>query len=559
MRASSLLHLLVAAIAAGGIRVCSSPAFPVQISVDAARPIGEYKAIYRFFGADEPNYAYMKDGRKLLAELGELNPNVYFRTHNLLTSGDGTPALKWGSTNVYTEDEKGNPVYDWTVVDRIFDAYLKAGVRPYVQVGFMPEALSTHPEPYQHEWRPGLKYDLIGTGWSYPPKDWGKWRELVYRWAKHCAEKYGMAECERWYWEIWNEPNGPAYWKGTHEEFCRLHDLAVDAVRQAIPKARVGGADTAGPGGKFTEDFLEHCLHGKNFATGQAGTPLDFLSFHAKGNPRFVDGHVRMGIAEQFRAMESAYKIYARHPELKGKPIIIGESDPDGCAACQGKQLGYRNTTLYASYTAATFCREQVLAEKYGANLEGALTWAFEFEDQPYFAGQRVMANNGIDLPVLNVFRMLAKMSGQRISATSSAQVSLDDIVARGARGTADVGTLATRNADGSLGVIVWHYHDDDLPGDDADVTLALSGIGGSKATVTRYAVDEEHSNAFAAWKRMGMSNPPSDAQYADLVKAGHLEAAEPTREIPVAEGHADLTFKLVRQGVTLVVLVPAR
>ena len=159
----------------------------------------------------------MKDGQTLLAELGKLgrpDSPVYFRAHNLLNTGDTAPALKWGSTNVYTEDADGNPVYDWTTVDRIFDAYLAGGVRPFVELGFMPEALSTHPEPYQHQWRPGRPYDEIITGWAYPPKSYDKWRELCYQLAKHCVDRYGEAEVATWYFECWNEAEG-AYWKGT--------------------------------------------------------------------------------------------------------------------------------------------------------------------------------------------------------------------------------------------------------------------------------------------------------------------------------------------------------
>src|SRR5688500_1685521 len=156
----------------------SAGPFRVSIRVDASQSRGPLKPIWRFFGADEPNYATMKDGRKLLAALGELRPKqVYFRTHNLLNTGDGTPALKWGSTNVYTEDARGRPIYDWTVVDRIFDTYLARGVRPYVQIGFMPKALSTSPEPYQHKWTPTAKYDVIYTGWAYPPKDYDRSEE----------------------------------------------------------------------------------------------------------------------------------------------------------------------------------------------------------------------------------------------------------------------------------------------------------------------------------------------------------------------------------------------
>jgi xylan 1,4-beta-xylosidase len=134
----------------------------------------------------------MKDGRKLLGELGRLAPQrVFFRTHNLLTSGDGTPALKWGSTGAYSEDAGGKPIYNWTIVDRIFDAYLESGVRPCVQIGFMPEALSVKPQPYRHHWTPTMKYDEIFTRWAYPPKDYAKWGELTYQWVKHCVEKYG--------------------------------------------------------------------------------------------------------------------------------------------------------------------------------------------------------------------------------------------------------------------------------------------------------------------------------------------------------------------------------
>ncbi len=385
----------------------------------------------------------MKDGRKLLAELGRLRPgSVYFRTHNLLTSGDGTPALKWGSTGAYSEDAQGRPIYDWTIVDRIFDTYLERGVRPYVQIGFMPQELSIKPDPYQHHWSPTAGYNEIFTGWAYPPKDYARWAELVYQWTKHCVEKYGRAEVESWYWETWNEPN-IGYWRGTPEEFRKLHDYAIDAVRRALPTARVGGPDSAGSGGRWTRDFLEHCLRGTNHATGKVGTPIDFISFHAKGSPSFVNGHVRMGIADQLRTIDDGFRIVASFPELKGKPIVIGESDPDGCAACQGPQFGYRNGTMYSSYTAAVFARKYDLAERHGVNLEGALTWAFEFEDQPYFAGFRALRRNGIDLPVLNVFRMFSLMGGRRLEAQSTSEVGLDAILAGGVRGAPDVSALA--------------------------------------------------------------------------------------------------------------------
>ncbi len=305
----ALVVLLGGAVEAGaGEQLPSSEAdagsFPVVIQVDASKTVGELKPIWRFFGYDEPNYTYMKDGQKLLGQLRSLSPEpVYIRVHNLLTSGDGQPALKWGSTGVYTEDEQGRPHYNWTILDHIFDTYLERGVRPYVQIGFMPQALSVHPQPYKHAWTPGGRTS-ISTGWAYPPKDYGKWAELVFQWVQHSVERDGQPEVERWYWEVWNEPN-ILYWRGTPAEYHKLYDFAVDAVKRALPTAKVGGPHVAGPrsagGGKFLREFLEHCVRGTNYATGKSGAPLDFIAFHAKGVPEFVDGHVRTGIGARTR------------------------------------------------------------------------------------------------------------------------------------------------------------------------------------------------------------------------------------------------------------------
>jgi xylan 1,4-beta-xylosidase len=530
-------------------------AFPVTIRVDVARTRGELKAIWRFFGADEPNYAYMKNGKKLLTELGELAPQrVYFRAHNLLTSGDGAPALKWGSTGAYREDAEGRPVYDWTILDRIFDTYLEHGVRPYAQIGFMPKDLSIKPDPYQHQWTPRARYNEIYTGWAYPPKDYEKWAELVYQWVSHCVEKYGRAEVESWYWEVWNEAN-IGYWRGTPQEFRKLHDFAIDAVRRALPTAKVGGPDTAGSGGKFTREFIEHCLRGTNYATGKIGTPIDFVSFHAKGAPNTTNGHVRMGIANQLRTIDEGFRIVASYPELKDKPIVIGESDPEGCAACQGPQLAYRNGTMYSSYTAASFARKHDLAEKHGVNLEGALTWAFEFEDQPYFAGFRSLASNGIDKPVLNVFRMFGRMSGQRLAVESDHAVWLDAMLETGVRGEPDISALASLDKN-KLCVLMWHYHDDDVPGPAANVQLALNSLPLAKgeARLQHFRIDEDHSNAFTAWKRMGAPQQPTTEQYAQLERAGQLAALGAPAAVRVDNSAATVKFNLPRQAVSLLV-----
>jgi len=360
---------------------------------------------------------------------------------------------------------------------------------------------------------------------------------------------------EQWYFEVWNEPNGPAYWRATPEEFYKLHDFAIAGVRRALPNARVGGPDVAGHGGKFMEGFMRHVVSGKNYATGETGTPVDFLAFHAKGSPVFVDGHVRMGIANQLRTIDTGFAMIAAVPELKTKPIVIGESDPEGCAACQSPQNGYRNGTMYSSYTAAVFARKHDLAHKHGVNLEGALTWAFEFEDQPYFAGFRALASNGIDLPVLNVFRMFSQMSGQRLATHSSEEIPLDTMMKDGVRQKPDVAAFAS--LDGRrLSIMVWHYHDDDVTGPDAAVELTATSLGNAtSATLKHYRIDDTHSNSYAEWKRLGSPIAPNDAQYIQLEKAGKLAELSPDKTVRIDDGKTKLKFTLPRQGVSLVVL----
>jgi xylan 1,4-beta-xylosidase len=531
----------------------------VSMTVDASQRKGPLAPIYRFFGADEPNYTYMEDGLALLREIGRLGaPQEFFRAHSMMVSGDGTPALKWGSTNMYREDAQGRPIYDWTIVDRIFDALLKNGVKPYVQIGFMPEALSIRPDPYRHYWKPGDPYNDIYTGWTYPPSDYDKWRELVFQWVKHSVETYGRREVEQWYWQTWNEPN-IGYWRGTREEFFKLHDYAIDGVRRALPTAKVGGPDTAGSGGAWTRAFLEHSLRGTNAATGQTGTPLDFFSFHAKGAPTVFQGHVRMGIANQLRAIDDGFGLLASFPELKDKPIVIGESDPDGCAACAATvypQNAYRNTELYASYTAASFARKHLLAERHGVRLEGALTWAFEFEDQRMFAGFRVMATEGaITLPVFNVFRMFSRMSGQRVAVTSTGEVALDEILTSGVRAQPDVAALAAID-ERRLYLFAWHYHDDEVPGPSAKVEVSLTGLPATRPMqMVQYRVDRDHSNAHTAWQRMGSPAQPTSAQMATLRLASQLQTMGAEVSVPVDKGRASLQLELPRQGVSLSVL----
>lgn len=540
------------------------PAFaqqPVRVEVDFAKKVGPMNPAWAWFGYDEPNYTYMKDGKKLLSEIAALSPvPVYVRAHCLLCTGDGTPALKWGSTNAYTEDSQGRPVYNWAIVDSIFDTYVQRGMKPLAQIGFIPEALSTNPTPYQHDWKPGDPYFKIITGWAYPPKDYQKWADLVYNWVKHSVERYGQKEVESWYWEVWNEPNG--YWKGTMEEFFKLYDYSADAVKRALPTARIGGLNIAGTSGKtgtqWLEAFLKHCAEGTNYATGKTGSPLDAVLFHAKGSPKLINGVVRMNMSPQLRDIQTGFKSVLAYPQFKNLPLIVGESDPEGCAACgmaTNPSNAYRNGTMYSSYTAATFARKYALADQYGVNFLGAVSWSFEFENQPWFYGFRDLATNGVDKPVLNVFRMFGKMSGDRVEARSERMYPLQMVLDSSIHGEkTEIGVLASK-AERNAAVMLWNYHDDDRQGAAEPVEVQLSGIPAGTVTFTEYRIDHEHSNSYEVWKKMGSPQQPSAAQIATLEKAGQLEAMGKPRKLKVANGSVRIPVALPRQAVSLVKL----
>jgi xylan 1,4-beta-xylosidase len=335
----------------------------------------------------------------------------------------------------------------------------------------------------------------------------------------------------------------------------------VDAIVKAFPEARIGGPDTTGAGSAksaaFLGLFLEHRTHGKNYVTGRIGSQLDFISFHPKGAPKWLGDHVQMGIANQLNSIDKGFAIVASHPEWRKIPIILGEWDPEGCAACsaqQNPQNSYRNGPLYACYTAEALSQTLDLADLKQVSLQGLVTWAFEFEDQPYFAGFRELATNGIDKPVLNSFRMFGLMGEERIKVTSSGSLDTVNVIQSGVRGAADVNALATRKSQ-EVEILVWNYHDDDLAAPAVPIELVINGLPKDRtsALVEHLRVDADHSNAFAEWKAIGSPQSPSPADYEKIQAAGQLQLlTSPTWE-RVESGAVKLRFFLPRQALSLV------
>lgn len=537
-----------------------APAAPVAIHVDLAKSQGPYKPIGGWFGYDESNYTTMKYGRQLLPELHDLSPvPVYIRAHHLFTSGDGTAKLKWSSTNVFTLDASGKPVYDFTILDQIFDEYKAAGVRPMVELGFMPKDLASGTMDYEYPYPNTIKGSV-----QSPPKDFAMWGELCRRVVEHFVQRYGRAEVATWYFEVWNEPD-ISYWQGTPEQYFKLYDYSVAGVHKALPEARVGGPGSTGPGSQraiiFLTNFLNHCASDKNAWTGEP-IPLDFISFHPKGSPRLVppgpgeSAHIRMGLQNELTSAANGFRTVAASAKYHDLPIILSEADPEGCAACSAKENpnnAYRNGPVYPTYTAASMKALADLADQYKVNLIGMVTWAFEFEGKQYFEGFRTLATNGIDKPVLNVFRMAGLFSGDRVLAASSSEVPAGDIAKSGVRAQPDIDAFATKSAH-EAAVMLWNYHDEDLPVPAAQVTVKISGIPATvhKVLLQHFRIDDTHSNAYTVWMAMGSPQDPTPDQYAQLKSAGQLQLLTSPTWLDVTAGTVTITTNLPREATSL-------
>lgn len=526
----------------------------VEVSVDATMPGVPLKPVWRFHGYDEINYATTPEGAALLGAIAAAHTATpYVRNHFYLNTGDGTPAMKWGSTNVYTEDVDGNAIFDWTLTDGILDAITTTGARPFVEIGFMPQALSTRPKPYRNS-----DPIALNGGCFYPPVDYTKWNQLIRAWATHAKERYGPTNAS-WLWELWNEPDS-GYWHGTFEEYAALYDHTEAALHDVMPDAPLGGPAVINPRGDFLTRFLEHCATGINAVTGAAGTRLDLVTFHAKGGTAEIDGRPQLDLGNQLRLHRAGMQAVAALPQYRQTPIYITEADPDGCAACVATEIpggAYRTSTAYGAYEVAMMKHTLDLAANEGVQLEGVVTWAFTFPGTPLFAGHRVLASNGIDLPVFSAFKLLARLTGSRLPLTSSGARGLADVLAHGVRREPDLDGLATRDGD-IIRVLVWNYHDDVVtaPATPIRLKIKVPPSFGSRIRVEHLRVDDSHGDAYSAWISQGMPALPSPAELSALRQAMAPSPLVPAKVIALSiDREMVMDFTLPRFAVSLLTL----
>ena len=500
----------------------------------------------------------MKDGKKLLGELGELKPKAGLLPRPQSAHHRRRHArAEVGLHQRLHRGRRGNPVYDWT--DRRPHLRHLSGAR---RAALRADRLHAEGAVDQAgavsapvERRDAIRRDLHRLGLSAEGlREVGGTRLPVGE-ALRGEIRHGgsgdlvLGNLER------AEHRLLARHAGGVPQAPRPRDRRACAAR--CPTARVGGPDTAGSGGA-RRSFLEHCLRGTTTPPARPARRSISSPSTPRAHRRYVDGHVRMGIANQLRDIDEGFAIDRLVPGAEGHADRHRRVRSRGCAACQGPQLGYRNGTMYSSYTAASFARKHDLADKHGVNLEGALTWAFEFEDQPYFAGFRALATNGIDNAGAQCLPHV-----QRRWAASGSRCERRRRPARydpRATACATARRLRARQPRRRTGSrLVWHYHDDDVPGPDAAVDLALAGLPAAarQATLTHYRIDETPQQRLTppgrGWARRSR---PRAEQYAELEAAS---TSRPPIRASVPRAPRTITlpsiFALPRQTFSLVMI----
>jgi xylan 1,4-beta-xylosidase len=424
----------------------------------------------------------------------------YIRFHAILDDEVG----------VYDEDASGNSVYNFSYVDQIYDGLLENGVRPFVELSFMPAKLAAPPAVVQSFW-----YKPIVS----PPKDWAKWDALITRLAQHLVGRYGIAEVSQWYFEVWNEPNLD-FWAGDPKEetYDRLYDETAKALKSVDSRLRVGGPATAQAA--WVDRFIRHCVANH--------VPLDFVSTHVYGNDTAENV---FGTHENVRRTEmvcrAARKVHdqvraSARPDL---PLIWSEYN-----ASYKNEPDVTDSVFMGPWLADTIRQCDGLVDMLSY-------WTFSdvFEEQgvvrqPFYGGYGLLAERGLPKPSFNAFRVLHHLGDQRMDANSSS-------------------ALVTRDSAGKIAIAVWNLVQPEELGQPKTVTLAFKGWKG-QTDAQLFRVDTTHGSLMPAYEAMGKPADPTAAQIAELRKAANLSPPETKR---IENGKLDIT--LPPQGLALIEL----
>lgn len=485
----------------------------VAVDVDAARVTGALHRPWRpMIGSEHLSLLLCQDevgGRPIGAELQEALRRMHdelgietVRAHAILCDDLG----------VYRE-LGGQPVHDFSGIDRVYDTLLETGLRPVVELSYMPHDLAADPS------QTVFAYEAIIS----PPRDWDRWAELVTALTAHLVERYGLEEVrDRWSFEVWNEANLDVFWSGSREDYLRLYDVTAVAVRAVHPDLVVGGPSSAAA--QWVEALLDH-------AAG-SGAPVDFVSTHTYGSPP-LDLRPILARAgrEDARIWWTEWGPGSQHFHLVGDSVFAATFLLDGMASSMGR------LDALSHWVASDHFEELGRPQRLSHGGFGLLTVG------------------NLRKPRWWALALLDRLGDEQLAAEAT-----------GDGGGGLVSVLAARRADGEVGVLVWNSSLDQsrMPMDPAlarDVSVTVGGLAPGRYTVRRYRVDEEHSNVFAAWRELGGADRdwPEQHEWELLRERDGLAEAEPGRTVEVGADDTVVTsFPLPQPGISYLSLTPS-
>lgn len=502
-----------------------------RVRVDAAEVVGPFRHFWEFGFGSERLFMVLREGILEHYRVGHEELGFrYVRAHGIFHDEMG----------VYRESA-GKPVYGWRAVDAVYDRLLSIGLRPFVELSFMPAALAS-----------GSRTCFYWQGNVTPPRDYSRWAELVEAFARHLIERYGKEEVRQWYFEVWNEPNLEYFWAGGQDEYWRLYDWTAAALKRVDEGLRVGGPATAC--GAWVDAFVAHCREGRNACTGGKGAPVDFVSYH--GYP--TDAGQTLGGERVPFERDSYWREMAR----RNWRYVREGSDRNGGGDRVEVHVTEWNSTAHlhapeldGSNQAAFICRTIMDVAGYVDSFSfWTLSDIFEEGDWPqaeFHGGFGLVTVSGIRKPGFNAFKMLRKLGDRQV------RMEMEEV-------PPGVGGVATRTTEGpeqGVQLLMWYYVSSEGGAGrlrPAPVTVEIEGLGGGPWTMRQYLVDENHSNAYTAWREMGSPAWPNRRQLDELRQRMELEQVRLERGLRPSEGQPlRLSFVLPAASATLIELAP--
>jgi len=503
-RSFSVLIPLLIAVSVAFPPTLTAQAATETIHIDAAARATPLPHFWEhMFGSGRAVLTLRDSYRRDLREVKQITDMQYIRFH----------AIFHDEVGVYDEDAQGSPVLNFSYVDQIYDGLLANGVRPFVELSFMPKKLASNPQALHAFW---YKQNVS------PPKDYGKWDALITQFARHLIDRYGVDEVSQWYFEVWNEPNID-FWAGDPHQptYFELYDHTARALKAVSPRLRVGGPSTAQAA--WADDFIRHCADNK--------IPVDFVSSHVYGNDKSEDVFgTHESIPRDRMVCRAIGKVHQQitSSAMPNLPLIWSEFN-----ASYANEPDVTDALYMGPWLADTIRQCDGLVDEMSY-------WTFSdvFEEQgvvkqPFYGGFGLLTAGGIPKPAFNAFLMLHKLGDQRLAATS------DDV-------------LVTRRTDGSLVVAVWNIAEPGAKGSEKEVQLQFDHAKISSVQATR--LDPGHGDVHKAYEAMGSPRYPTPDQIEKLRAASRLSPAE---KLGLQNG--SLTLKIPAHGLVLLEVKPAR